>query len=120
MTVSRSKRRRGAPEANAVQHGFYARQFRQAELADLEAIAADDLGQEIAMLRVVIRRTLALADELTEAEEAVKILNALSAASTRLASLMRSQLTLNQGRADETIQALSAAIAEVTQELRLG
>jgi len=52
-----SRSRGGQPgNANAVKHGFYSRKFRDLESQDLETALRDGLGDEIALMRVMIRR----------------------------------------------------------------
>ncbi len=67
--------------------GFYARQFSQAEARDLQAADERGLLDEIALLRVAMRRTIELADGISELPEMVQALKALSAAAGRLAGL---------------------------------
>ncbi|MBN2148716.1 MAG: hypothetical protein JW726_15115 [Anaerolineales bacterium] len=111
-------RKRGAPRGNknALKHGFYSRHFKAGETSDLEHTEQDNLDSEINMLRVVIRRTMEIADGQTDLEAAVKILGSLGAAATRLSSLLRTQKLLNTGQSTAYDQ-VTAAIAEVSQEL---
>ena len=57
-----ANRKRGAQPGNlnALKHGFYSRNFLDLENTDLEAMLAQDLESEIAMLRVVVRRAFEL------------------------------------------------------------
>jgi hypothetical protein len=57
-----ANRKRGAQPGNlnALKHGFYSRSFLDLENTDLEAMLAQDLESEIAMLRVVVRRAFEL------------------------------------------------------------
>jgi hypothetical protein len=108
----------GAPKGNlnALKHGFYSRLFRAGENDDLRHDIAG-LEHEITLLRVMIRRTMQLADGIDDLNEATRVLYALSAASSRLASLVRAQKYVKPNRthlADE----ISIAIQEVNQELR--
>ena len=109
----------GAPKGNlnALKHGYYSRLFRKIESSDLQDAPADNLENEIALLRVMIRRTMELADGIDDLREATRVLVALGAASGRLANLLRAQKSLNTphpGVADE----ISIAIQQVNQELR--
>ena len=54
-TVEKTKRG-AAGNFNALKHGFYSRSFKDMENSDLEAIVAQELESEIAMLLVVVRR----------------------------------------------------------------
>ncbi len=101
---------------NAPKHGYYSRQFRNQEVRDLPDDAAS-LEHEIALLRVMIRRTMQLADGVQDLQEATRLLYALGAAAGRLANLLRAQKSLADDRslvADE----ISTAIQQVNAELR--
>ena len=70
---------------------------------DLEE--ADDLQEEIKMMRVVTRRLLKMARTCKDTGEMVNVLGALGLASTRVAGLMRTQKFLggNKDRFDEIV-----------------
>ena len=103
---------------NSRQQGFYAQAFRSGELADLDAMLAEGLQDEIAMLRLATRRVIAFLDEFQTPKEAVATLGALGLAATRLSTLLRTQKLLAGGEHD-TSAALSQALAEVVKELGL-
>jgi hypothetical protein len=104
---------------NAFKHGFYSRQFQHPEEQDLDAMMASGLVDEIAMLRVVTRRVLAMADGVEDLNQAMKLLGAMGMAATRLAAILRTQKILT-GDADSAIKAtISQALTEVMQELKL-
>ena len=87
------------------------------ESSDLEDDQLADLENEITLLRVMIRRTMELADGIDDLREATRVLDALGAAAGRLANLLRTQKSLSAphtGVADE----ISIAIQQVNQELR--
>ena len=113
----------GAPKnnVNALKHGFYARQFKATELKDLETILEGgtqaNLLDEIAMLRVTIRRTLELAKGIDDLETATKWLSVLGASATRIATLLRTQKLL--GSDQPGLDAISMAIEQLTQEWHL-
>jgi hypothetical protein len=111
---------RGAPKGNlnALKHGYYSRLFRASESSDLENDSVGSLENEITLLRVMMRRTMELADGIDDLSETRRVLDALGAAAARLSSLLRTQKILNTphtGAADE----ISIAIQQVNQELRL-
>ena len=110
---------RGAPKGNlnALKHGFYSRLFHNVEIGDLANDPSTNLEHEITLLRVMIRRTMELADGIDDLHDATRVLDALGAAAARLSNLIRMQKTLNQGQpglADE----ISIAIQRVNAELR--
>ncbi len=113
-------RKRGAKpgNTNALKHGFYSRQFREVELADLEAMLAKGLESEIAMLRVVIRRVLELARGVDNLEQARDNLYALGSAATRLATLLRTQ-KIHFGDTDYINQAISNGLQDALKELKI-
>ncbi len=113
-----SKRRGGQPgNVNAVKHGFYSRRFRELEAEDLDAALQNGLGDEIDMMRVVIRRVFDYAsEEAGTLDSWTGALSALGAASTRLAGLLRTQKILG-GSESDTVNALSLALSEVTRDL---
>ncbi len=101
-----------------LKHGFYSTRFHEGELTDLEAALADGLDDEIAMLRVITRRLFDLASEDTDPERLARSVSTLGAAATRLAALMRTQ-SLIQGKGASSLDVLSEALKEVSDELGL-
>jgi len=106
------KRKPGAQPGNlnAVKHGLYTRYLRSGEASPSEALEARSLEPEISLLRVLIQRTLALAEEVEDVEMSIKLLSALSLTASRLALLMRAQQALpaSSGSKDALTQALEA------------
>ncbi len=76
---------------NAFKHGFYAKQYFPLELSDLSTALGDGLSDEIALLRVIIRRVFDFANdhENQDLNTWSSSLNTLGAACTRLAGLLR-------------------------------
>jgi hypothetical protein len=110
---------RGAPKGNlnALKNGFYSRLFHTGEATDLANDLPASLEHEITLLRVMIRRTMELADGIDDLREATRVLDALGAAAGRLSTLLRAQKSLNESQskmADE----ISIAIQQVNTELR--
>lgn len=117
---STAKRRRGAQpgNVNALKHGFYATLFRPAEMSDLETMLESGLAGEVAMLRVMTRRVLALAGGVDDLDEAVGLLRALGVACARLASLLKAEKALAGEGESLARAAISQALTEVVEELR--
>ncbi len=110
--------KRGAQPGNlnALKNGFYSRQFRELENADLSQVS-EGLKDEILMLRVFIRRMFELAsDENGDLEQMAGCLNALGMASTRLANLLRTDQKLSVDRS-EFAGSLSQALSETITAL---
>lgn len=122
MTAQKtSKRKRGAQpgNTNALKHGFYSHRFNNLEITDLDTALSDGLSDEIALLRVIIRRVFEYAD--TGAQDLdtwSQALNTLGSASTRLAGLLRTQ-QLIAGESTDVVSVLSQAIGEVAHDLGL-
>ena len=110
---------RGAPKGNlnALKHGFYSRLFRIDEKAELLDGDYSSLEHEITLLRVMIRRTMLMADGIDDLKEATRVLDALGAAAGRLANLLRAQKILNTSKT-QVADEISIAIQQVNQELR--
>jgi hypothetical protein len=118
---SSSKRSRGAQpnNTNAVKHGFYSRQFQHLESSDLDIALLNGLDDEIALLRVIIRRVFEYTNSADQNLETWSTaLGTLGSAATRLAHLLRTQKLLG-GQEENASSALSQALAEVTKELGL-
>jgi hypothetical protein len=99
--------------------GFYARQFRQAETRDLQAADERGLSDEIAMLRVAMRRTIELADGVSELPEMVQVLKALAIASGRLADLLRAQEQVDRSQRSEVADLLAQELAALAADYKL-
>jgi len=74
-----------------------------------------DLTNEIEMLRRTIQRMFELAQEL-DVPMAIRVMESLGAAASRLAVLLRAQADLAEDETDELQSALSQAINELLQE----
>ena len=103
---------------NALKHGFYSPRFNNIELSDLETALGDGLVDEIALLRVIIRRVFEFSndDEAQNLDTWTRSLNTLGAAATRLAGLLRTQLIIG-GDQGSTLDELAKAFGEVAHEL---
>ena len=89
------KRPRGAPPGNrnALKHGFYARKLKRSDLSGIETCDDAGLQDEIAMLRVFIRRVIELGKDVDTLPEAVSLLRVLCFASTSLTRLLQEALS---------------------------
>lgn len=84
-------------ETNVLKPGFYAKSFRQEELADLENFKDLDLEEEIRMLRVIMRRVLEALGECSDPQVLIEALTALGLGASRVVALTRMQNTLREG-----------------------
>lgn len=97
--------------------GFYAGLFLPGELEDLRQAMELSLTGEIDMLRVVMRRVFnRLIEDSDDLKAWVGALNVLSAATQRLAVLVRTQKQLGEDRVDAAGD-FSQAISEVLKEM---
>jgi hypothetical protein len=108
--------------ANALKHGFYARQYRASELKDLDLLLKAgtqvNLFDEIALLRVTMRRTMELANGIQDFDKALKWLNVQGASTTRLATLLKTQLLLKQADPDE-LDVITKVIQQVNKDWQM-
>ena len=109
-------RRGGAPfgNTNALKHGFYSSRFRKSEIADLEATNFTALLDEIAMLRVCIRRMMEWSGSINNFPDALSFMRVMALATASLSRLVRTQEAIG-GSGIET--AMQEAILGVAQEL---
>lgn len=115
------KGRKARPETEDRQTpdvGFYGGVFTPEEIKDLETKLGAGLNDEIQMLRVVIRQVFVLAHGVEDLDTAINALSALGISAWRLSGLLKSQEALGEPR-DAVVSAISAAIAQVQQELKL-
>ena len=103
------------------QHGFYTKNFSLAKRRGLQAAEGVVLGDEIGLLRVLIRRFA----EQIQASQGVALndsalhLAVVSEAMLRLASLLRTDHMLGGAQSSTFITQLNLAIKDVTQEMAL-
>jgi hypothetical protein len=90
-TPPKTKRCRGGQpgNTNALKHGFYAACIRSKEKADLEIDAEINLEEELNLVRVLIRRVLEKTEGENGLESSIRILTSISAATSRMASILR-------------------------------
>jgi hypothetical protein len=80
--------------------------------AEEDGLAAEDLGEEIVMLRRMMRQLATAGGPQADVQRQVQLLAALSQASTRLAQVLRVQAHLNGGGA------LAADLRRLADEVR--
>jgi len=113
----KKKRKKGAQPGNlnALKHGFYSRQFQERELMDLEEIDAEGLENEIAMLRVMMRRLMEMVNNCDNLDQLNAVVGTLGMASSRLASMLRTESFIDKRQEidDEISIGLHAAAIEL-------
>jgi hypothetical protein len=111
------RRSRGAQPGNlnALKHGFYSRQFRKAELTDLDTCQFAGLNDEIAMLRVYLRRLVESGQDVSSFTEMLNLGRVLCLTSSSLTRMLRAQQALGSVK-DEWSRAILQAISELSEE----
>lgn len=100
VPVNGAKRKRGGQvgNRNAVKHGFYSEQFKEAERLILSQVENIDLSSEIELLRVEIRRYLEAETQALnkiDYEARLMSLRTVSLAVASLTRMVRMQIILN-------------------------
>jgi len=103
---------RGQPDPS---QDSYLEPFISQEAIDLNAILQEGLQDEIMMLRVFMRRMMALARGTDSLEETIHVLGAAGLAATRLAGLLKTQQFLG-GSGNEARQAIADALHDILVE----
>lgn len=103
--------------ARDVRPGFYDRGYRPLEAQDLQDALKSGLADEIAMLRVSLRRLFELTGEELESQEARQALNALGLAATRLAHLLKVEYEIS-GQSESSSAAIRSALDQTIEEMR--
>lgn len=112
-----TKTQRGGQPGNvsALQHGFYSRTFTPEELVEIGRLAVADLslGEEIAMLRVLMRRILQ--GDLRDHE----VIELFGRATGQLRRLVETKIRLEKaGRSEDSVaRAMERALDELADEL---
>lgn len=114
-------KRGGQPgNTNALKHGFYSGKFTPLELTDLETALGDGLGDEIALLRVMIRRfseAINNEDNL-DLDEASKHLTTVGSSMVRLSGLLTADRVLSGSDDSAVMRAIQSAVSEFTEDLK--
>jgi hypothetical protein len=113
-STSSPRRRGGQPgNLNALKHGFYSHYFKANEIKAIQELREDDLRQEIAALRVIIRRILQLSMDIEDVNTGLRLLSTLSAAAAQLSGLVKVQSLIQQSGTEGSFEeALRQAILE--------
>jgi hypothetical protein len=116
------RKRGGQPgNSNAFKHGFYTKNYSLAERRGLTAIEGVVLGDEIKLLRVLIRR---FAEQIQASNgvalpQSAQCLAVISEAMLRLGTLLRIDHMLSGSESSNFVKELSLSLAEFHEELRL-
>ena len=116
---SGGKKRGGQPgNTNAIKHGFYSKNFSLAERRSLQATNGVVLGDEIALLRVLIRR---FAEQIQASQgvslmESAQYLAVISEAMLRLGNLLRTDHMLGGDQTTAFFNTLDHVLQELSEE----
>ena len=116
---SEKRKRGGQPgNTNAIKHGFYAKNFSLAERRSLQATNGVVLGDEIALLRVLIRR---FAEQIQASQglsltESAQHLAVISEAMLRLGNLLRTDHMLGGDQTTAFFNTLDHVLQELSEE----
>ena len=115
-----TRKRKGAQPGNlnALKHGFYSESFKNLSSNDIEAVLSEGLDDEIALLRVLLRKFVDMTEGFENLNQAAQILDLAGMTATRLGNLLKIQSLLG-GKGDETLQILNEVIEEVNKEFGL-
>ncbi len=98
------KRKQGGQPGNlnAYKHGFYSRRFTRLEIKDLATILPDNFDDDIAVVRVCMRRMFNLADKDAKTLDEWATVNfAIGSNATRIGGLKRVQYLISGGNNDD-------------------
>ena len=100
-------------ELDPLKHGIYAMRLSRQELNSLRKMPYDDIGPEIAVLRLMISRMLPRCTAEKDDQTAAILMNSITHAARSLNTLIRTYAQLDDDRQNSTLdQALHAALAE--------
>ena len=113
------RKRGGQPgNLNALKHGFYSEQFKNVSAEDIELVISSGLEDEIALMRVLLRKYVDIANGLESLADAAKVLDLAGLTATRLAQLIKVQVMIGS-QGDSTLQTINDVIEEVNREFGL-
>jgi hypothetical protein len=121
-TQPKRKKPGGQPgNTNALKHGFYTKNFSLAERRGLQAVEGVVLGDEIGLLRVLIRR---FAEQIQASQgvalnESAMHLAVISESMLRLGSLLRTDHMLGGDQSSTLIAQFNLALKEFAEEIAL-
>jgi hypothetical protein len=116
---SSAPRRRGAQPGNlnAVSHGFYSTRFKKAERTAIENSDFTGLADEIALLRLYIRRVVAESLQFDDFAVHLEALRVISLASASLTSLIKLHVALTPSAGDKLHDTFMKALERYAIEL---
>lgn len=102
---------------NAFKHGFYSRRFTKLELRHLNVILSNDLHDEIALSRVLLRRYFYLATKKAKTlDEWASVVSICGILSSRLSGMVRTQYLLSGNKPNDAFTLFIEAAQIVRDE----
>jgi hypothetical protein len=116
--TSSKPRRRGAPlgNLNAVTHGFYSARFNKTDRTALAESNFTGLAEEIALLRLFIRRVVYESSNLKDFDRLLDTLRVICLASASLSHLVKTHAFLSNSKESEFSQALQQALDDIWKD----
>jgi hypothetical protein len=113
------KKRRGAPPGNqyALKHGFYSRGMTRLEVKDLETALSTDLEDELALLKVMLRRAFDLSRDEDDPARFMAYLGEIGLAAIRISLIVKRQRDM--GQEDAASQSINQALTEIMEEMKI-
>lgn len=111
----------GAPEGNdnARTHGLYSPRLDPDDFLAMALTVGDDLADEVAFARIMVRKFAGMIDNTTDTEIAVKLGRVLFAGLGRIALLLKAHQALTPERSDAVTDVIAGALDELGAEYDL-
>ena len=106
-----------AAPSRPTQEGLYTRFFVKSELEQLIRARREGLLDEVDALRLIILRTLELANGIDDLKEMLGVLRSISTAAGRVASLLTAHARLVEGRGSRLEMLLNQAVSDALAEM---
>ena len=99
---------------NALKHGFYTRRFHKRDISGVETTSLKNLTEEIALIRIFIRRMVESAVQEPDYYNDIDILRAICLASGTITRVIKAQTFINSEPTD-FYDDVDRAIAKITE-----
>lgn len=106
-----------AAPSRPTQEGLYTHFFVKSELEQLIRARREGLLDEVDALRLIILRTLELANGIDDLKEMLGVLRSISTAAGRVASLLTAHARLVEGRGSRLEMLLNQAVSDALAEM---
>lgn len=115
--ISQPRRRGAQPgNTNALKHGFYSRTWKLSDTSGLDQLKSKSLDEEVALLRVYIRRLVEMDQEDADLKTLQDLVRTLSLACQTILRMLKGQSEIHDDES-ELRQAINQAIQEAAHEM---